>query len=251
MENKKAQLSIFIILALAIVVVLIILFANNQLPIIGQNTSPIRQIQQCSENYIKQALDTLSVQGGTLNPQNYYLYQGNKVEYLCYTEENYKLCIMQKPLLKQAIEDEINKYAAPKIKSCIDSVKADLQSQGYSINMGKINTSVDIIPDHVLVNINSDLSITKTKTDSYKTIKADISSKYYELIMVASSIINWEARYGDSESMNYMIYYPNLKVEKNKQSDGTTIYLLTDKTNLNKFIFATRSVALPAGITGK
>ena len=68
--------------------------------------------------------------------------------------------------------------------------------------------------------------------------------------MIASSISNWEAKYGDSETMNYMIYYPNLKVEKKKQGDGTTIYIITDKESEDKFMFASRSLVLPAGFTG-
>jgi len=68
--------------------------------------------------------------------------------------------------------------------------------------------------------------------------------------MITSSIINWEARYGDSESLSFMMHYPSLKIEKKLQSDGTTIYILTNKNTLDKFMFASRSVALPVGITG-
>ena len=69
--------------------------------------------------------------------------------------------------------------------------------------------------------------------------------------MISSSILNWEARYGDSETMNYMIYYPSIKVEKKKQGDGSTVYIITDRLDLDKFMFASRSMALPAGLTGQ
>ena len=44
-----------------------------------------------------------------------------------------------------------------------------------------------------------------------------------------------------------MNYYHDLNVEKKKQSDGSTIYILTDRNNENKFQFASRSVAWPPG----
>jgi hypothetical protein len=113
-----------------------------------------------------------------------------------------------------------------------------------------MNISVELVPEHILVNIGSDLTITKSKTESYKNMKVDISSKMYELVMIASSILNWEARYGDSESMKYMAYYPEIRVEKKKQGEGSTVYILTDKVSSDKFMFAVRSLVLPSGFTG-
>ena len=46
-----------------------------------------------------------------------------------------------------------------------------------------------------------------------------------------------------------MNYYHDLKVEKNKQTDGSTIYILTERDTENKFQFASRSVAWPPGIS--
>ena len=100
------------------------------------------------------------------------------------------------------------------------------------------------------MNLDSDLRVSKDRTESYKTIKITKTSKLYELVMITTSILNWEARYGDSEIMNYMMYYPELRVEKKKQDEGTTIYILTDKDTSEQFVFASRSVVLPVGITG-
>jgi hypothetical protein len=36
-------------------------------------------------------------------------------------------------------------------------------------------------------------------------------------------------------------------VEKKKQGDGTTVYILTDRDTDEKFYFASRSIAIPAG----
>ncbi len=254
MKNKrgnkanKAQITVFIILALAIVVVLILLFIGRDriASIIGGKT-PVEQIKECMQEPLQTALDKISVQGGSLNPQNYFLYQGNKIEYLCYTEENYVPCVMQKPLLKQSIEEELETYLQPRAKNCIDATKSSLQKNGYTVSSKNPVVKVSLVPGNILVDINTDLSITKSSTETYKSIKTDLSSRLYDLVMITSSILNWEARYGDAETMNYMIYYPSIKVEKKKQSEGTTIYILTDRNTLDKFMFASRSLTIPAG----
>ena len=252
MINKRGQVTIFVILALAIIAVLIFLFVGtDKITTIIKGKPPIEQIKDCVDEPLEKALDTISVQGGSLNPQNYYLYQGNKVEYLCYSDANYERCIMQKPLLKQSIEKELENYLQPRLKNCINAVKTSLQKKGYSVNSKNPEVDVQLIPGNILVEIKSDLQITKDTTVSYKSIKTDYPSKLYSLVIVASNILNWEAKYGDSETVNYMLYYPSLKVEKKKQGDGTTIYILTDRLSLDKFMFATRSVALPPGLIGK
>ncbi len=249
--NKKSQVTVFIILALAIVIVLVLLFVRKDLFTIITGKAPVEQIKDCAEEYAEQAVDVLSVQGGSLGPENYYMYEGNNVEYLCYTEENYKQCVMQKPLLKQSVEKEIENYIKPKVRGCMASVRADLEKQDYSVKLGEVEVDVELVPSNILINVESDFTITKERTESYKSIKTDVSSKLYDLVMIASSISNWEARYGDSETMNYMIYYPLLKVEKKKQGEGTTIYILTDRDTKDKLMFASRSMVIPAGLTGQ
>ena len=74
-----------------------------------------------------------------------------------------------------------------------------------------------------------------------------LDNNLYELASIAESIVEWEATYGDSETTTYMNYYHDLKVEKKKQTDGTTIYIVTNRDTRNKFQFASRSVAWPPG----
>ncbi len=251
-NSKKGQITVFIILALAIVVILILLFiGRDRITSIISGKTPVEQIKECMQEPLKTALDKVTVQGGSLDPKNYYLYQGNKVEYLCYTEENYVQCVMQKPLLKQSIEKELETYLQPRAKNCIDAAKSSLQKKGYSVSSKNPVVKVSLVPGNIMVDIDADLQITKGNTESYKSIKTDLSSKLYDLVMVASSILNWEARYGDAETMSYMIYYPSIKAEKKKQSEGTTIYILTDRTTGDKFMFASRSVVIPPGLTGQ
>ncbi len=250
--NKSAQVTVFIILAIMIAVVLIILFRNKPgINFITKSESPVEKIQNCIKSSAKEGLALLSNQGGIINPKNYYLYEGDKVGYLCYTEQYYQPCVMQKPLLKQDIEKDLKDYIDPKISDCIEAERNSLESQGYSVDYKKPESTVKLAPGNIIIDTNINLRVSKDNTASYRSIKTDISSRIYEFAMTAGSISNWEARYGDSESMAYMLYYPTLKVEKKIQSEGTRIYILTDRNSGEKFTFAIRSVALPSGVTGK
>ena len=244
----KGQITIFIIIALLILIILIVLFARTDLENVFATKSPVQEVENCARVYVEQGIDILSKQGGSINPENYYLYDGNKVEYVCYAEANLQNCVMQKPILKNTIEDELLKYSESKINNCLQEVKKSLEKNGYEVLMKDTKIKIELIPDNVLVDINLDLKITKDGTENYKNLKLGIKSKIYNFIMITSSIMSWETRFGDSETLNYMLYYPSIKVEKKKQGDSSKIYILTDRETDEKFMFAVRSFAIPPGM---
>jgi len=249
-KNKKGQLTIFIILAVVIVVILLILF-YPRLKNIVSGPDVTEDIKKCAEDAAEEVLEKIAVQGGSLEPENYILYQDNKVDYVCYTNEYYKKCTMQKPLLKQDIEKEINDYVKPKAESCIESLKQQLEGRGNSVSVKEINIETSIVPNSIIVTLNAPMSITKSTTSTFNKFKVSIKSELYDLVMIASSISNYEARYGDADTLTYMLYYPDIKVEKKEQSDGSRVYILTSKLTGEKFIFASRSIAWPPGYIGE
>lgn len=248
--NKKSQVTVFIVLAIFIIAILALLLFREQVTEIFVPKSPVEQIEGCTQEFTKEGLEILKFQGGTIEPENYYLYQDNKIDYLCYTQEYYKKCVMQIPLLKEHIETQLVEYIRPNVNECINDLKTNLERQGYSVSYKEPLVLISLVPENVLMEIELDLNIAKDTTESYKTIKTNIPSNMYNFAMIASSISNWEARYGDTEILNYMLYYPDLKVEKKKQNDGTTIYILTDRETQDQFWFASRSVVFPPGVTG-
>lgn len=247
-SSKRSQVTIFIIIALLILIILIVLFARTNLGNIFAGKSSIQQFEDCARVYVEQGIEILSKQGGSINPENYYLYDGNKVEYVCYSEANLQNCVMQKPILKNTIEDEILKYSENKINNCLQEVKKSLEKNGYEVLMKEPKIKIELIPDNVLVDMNLGLKITRDGTENYENLKLGVKSKIYNFIMIASSIMAWETRFGDSETLNYMLYYPSIKVEKKKQGDSSKIYILTDRETEEKFMFAVRSFAIPPGM---
>ena len=198
---------------------------------------------------IKNSIETLSLQGGSISPENYFLYENNRIEYLCYTNEYYIKCVVQQPLLKQHIENEILNDIQSESNVCFSSLRENFESQGFSVSLKSGVTSVELLPNIVVVSYNKDLSLTKDGTERYEKIDVVIKNDLYELMSIANSIIGMEVQYGDSETTIYMNYYHDLKVEKKKQTDGTTVYILTNRDSGDKFQFASRSVAWPPGIT--
>jgi hypothetical protein len=252
-KGGKAQISVFIILAVCLYIVLLLLLTKkSDIVSLFIKESPVDKIERCISEAANDGRIILELQGGSFNPKNNYTYDGSQIEYACYTNQYYKRCVMQKPLLKQSFENELKGYIELKVSDCLAVEKSSLEGNGYVVSMKNPIVQVDIIPRNIIINTDLDLQITKGEaTDSYRNIKANVNSDLYEFLMIASSILNWEARYGDSETMNYMYYYPSIKVEKKTRSDGSRIYILTNRESSEKLMFATRSMVFPPGITGE
>jgi len=250
--GKRGQLTIFIVVAIMIVALGILIFLffpkiQTGLGIVTNN--PNIFIQNCMEDEIKNTVDTISSQGGSINPSNYISYQDEQIEYLCYTNEYYLPCVMQQPLLKQHIENEIKNNIESKKSECLTSLKENFENQGYTVSITGGETIVELLPERIRTTFENDLTLTKDETERFEDLSIVLNNNLYELVTIATSILNTEARYGDSETTVYMNYYHDLKVEKLKQSDGSTIYVLTNRDTNEKFQFASRSIAWPPGIS--
>lgn len=248
--NKKGQLTLFIILAIVVVVlgVLIYMFYPQIQITLGFGAkSPTEFIQLCLEDEIQNNIEELSIHGGSLNPEHYFLYGGEKIEYLCYTEKDYETCVMQQPFLRQHIEEELKNSVEDSSRQCFEKLKESYEGQGYTTKLIFGETDLRLFPNRVVVNFNHTLTLTKEDSERYTEFSMVLNNNLYELVSIAISILNFEATYGDSETTLYMNFYHDLKVEKKKQSDGTTIYILTNRDSGEKFQFASRSIAWPSG----
>jgi flagellar basal body-associated protein FliL len=247
---RGGQVTIFIILALVVVVmgVMVYMFWPQIKSTVGiAPSSPYEFIQTCLQEDMQNAVDKISNQGGSVNPEYYYLYENTKLEYLCYTNEYYKTCAVQQPLLVAHIESEIKKEIEQKAKTCFADLKASYEKQGFTVNMNQGNLNVQLLPKKVVADFNYNLVLKKEASETFNSFKVVLNNNLYELANIAKSITDFEATYGDSETTTYMDYYPEMKIEKKKQSDGTKIYIITERETEAKFQFASRSLAWPGG----
>jgi hypothetical protein len=247
-KPKRSQVTIFIIIAILIVAIVLILLFYPKIKTFVTGEAPTEYIKTCTEESAGEAIKKISIQGGDIEPKKHILYNGNKVSYLCYTNEYYKKCLMQKPFLKKYIEQEINDYVEPRVKACLESVEDEIEARGGSLDIEDTEIKTSIVPNSIIINVKSPMTLVEGEArTSVDEFNVDIDSNMYDLISISSSIANWEARYGDSDPLTYMLYYPNIKIEKNKLSEGSTIYVLEHRKSEDKLVFASRSIALPSG----
>ena len=249
LSQRRAQATIFIIIAVVIVglaVLFFFLLPGTKVTPGFDEQNPAAFIQTCLENQIASVIENVSLQGGSVSPESFILYQDSRVEYLCYTSEYYVPCIVQQPLLKQHIESEIRDGIAADVVSCFKSLKENYEQRNYDFGMTPKGTTVELLPKRIVTNLNYAVTISKGQTKRYESFSVILNNNLYELISIANSIIEWETTYGDAETTAYMTYYHDLKVEK-KGQDSSKIYILTDRNTGEKFQFASRSVVWPSG----
>jgi hypothetical protein len=249
--NSRGQVTIFIILAIIIVAIGVLIYSfypQIKTSLTTQQQNPPSFIQSCLEEKIRNTVELISEQGGSIAPENYALYNDSNVEFLCYTTEYYRPCLIQQPMLKPHIESEIINEIKEDAVACFNSMRESYVKQGYSVDLTEGETLVELLPQRISTNFNYSLTLTKGEnTQKYNSFVVLLDNNLYELTAIANSIIDWESTYGDAEVTTYMTYYHNLKVEKNVLSDGRKVYVLSDRNLGNKFQFAVRSQVWPAG----
>jgi len=250
MRNEKGQVAIFVIVALIIVAIILILLFYPKIPFIqpSAEVSPISFLKSCTAPEIKMQVKELADKGGYRNPEGNLTYGGEAIKYLCYTAENYKTCVVQQPLIKENFEKELNAIMKNKISECVDSLKQEYEKRGYDVSLSRSDAKVSFNPGNILVSISSPMTVKKEESSkSFSGFNIEMESQMYDLLMLSVSIVDYEATYGDSETTLYMQYYPDLKIEKIRLSEGSKIYRLTNVITNETFSFASRSLVWPQG----
>jgi hypothetical protein len=248
--KKRGQTTVFIILAIVIVVfgILIYFLYPKISTVLGLDSEPNSYMQSCIEPSVKEGLSLLAKQGGYTNPEGYILYNGEKIKYLCYTAQYYVPCYVQQPMIRAKFEQELAQMVQSKADECAQDLKKYYEDRGYEVTGGgNALATVAIVSDDVSVFVSAPMTITKDTVQRFDNFRVSIPSKMYSLLLTATSIIDFESTYGGSETTLYMQYYPNLKIQKTKLMDGSTVYTISDVTSEESFSFASRSLAWPPG----
>jgi len=243
---NRGQVTIFIILAVVIAAVLLVVFYPRIKNVFIPSSPPV-QIEDCVKKQLGNFVQEIASHGGSLEPVNFYLYNNKKIDYLCYTNEYYKTCVMQQPFIKQKFEDEISRFISEKAKSCVGELAANYKSKGYSVESRTGNVSVEIVPNSLKIIVSMPVTLTKETSETFDKFIITRPGNMYEILIISQAILNYEARYGDSIPEDFMLLYPNLRIQKLKQSDGSKIYIVEDRDTKDSFTFATRSLSWPEG----
>lgn len=249
MKNKSAQITIFIILGLIIVVSIVIIFLffkPPELKIVDEN-NPQAFIESCTREAVEEAIDLLSKRGGDINPYGYISYKGENIAYLCYNEEFYKSCINQKPLLVEHIENEITNHITPIVAECFFDLKSKLEKR-YSIEESEIKVKTKLQSGHVSVKIDKNFKmIRKNEVRDFNEFRINSFHPIYEFARISMEIVNQEITFCNFDELGFNIVHPEYDVKKFITGDSDIIYNIKDIATGEEFTFAVKSCTLPAG----
>ncbi len=250
-RNKKGQVMIWVILAIALVASMILFFTIDRHPIITtqRDFNANNYIESCVREHVNDAVNEMIPHGGFIEPVNFKVYDDIKIEYLCENIGNYLPCVNQHPMLLNEMKLEIKNYIEPRVEQCFADFKREIESRNGNVEYGPMNIEVSLGPDRVYTNIARRTTITQNgETTTADEYNFEIVNPLYDLGNVAIEIASQEAKYCYFEYVGYMILYPRFSIEKFAMSDSTKIYQIKDKKTNKELNIAIRSCAIPAGI---
>ncbi len=249
--NKKAQIAIWVIIAMVLVASILLYFFVNKTAITTTQTrfNPQQAIEKCAEDAVNEATDIMIPQGGFLEPNYYKLYNSTKIVYLCHTPEYFKACINLHPMLLAEIKEQIKGYIKPKVEQCFNSMKDEADKRNIVVELGEMNLDISLALNRIFVNITRETKITeKGTTSALEDYDFEIVNPIYDLANVAIDITNAETKMCGFDYVLFTLINNNFDIRKNMLSDYTEIYNIKDKQSGKALNIAIRGCAVPMGL---
>jgi hypothetical protein len=250
MENKKGQVTIFIVLAIIIVAgVIVAFFLFGGIDGDSSNSeNPKTFIENCMKEKVEESIDSVMRGGGVVDPFLYQMRNDKLYNYLCYQDSYYTTCVNQFPMLISVAEKEIKEDTLQELGDCFEELRLDLESQGFDVSLGVSSYNISLATGIVGVIIERDLSIVKGgDSQRFSDFSLEILSPIYDLIVIAREIVNQESQFCHFEYSGFMAIYPKYDLKKTDY-DNSKLYRLIDRRSGKQFKFAVRSCVLPPGI---
>ena len=240
---KKGQVTIFIIVGLLIISGVLIFFLWVEPTFISEGVG-VKGFDGCVEDVVEDGIAELEAKAGLIDADFSYAYDGEDLSYLCYAADFYSTCVVQVPFLKKVFDESLEVLIRDDVNDCYEATLNSLRDEGHEVVSGDVDYNVEIEPGAVRVEIDAPVSV---GSQSFARFNVRVNSPIYDMTMIATSLLQFESKYGDADVTSMMIYYPDYYIEKIKRGDGTTIYILEHKIFGNKFKFASRSLVWPVG----
>lgn len=251
--TKKAQITIFVIIGIVIISALIFIFGiiiknSNQQNVYEKN--PKRYVEDCLSNSLKETEETLFATNIYSNiTENYLIYRGNKVPYLCKSSIFYSACINQEPMLMKHYNTRIENLMSEEINNCFLNFKESMIKKGYKIDFQGMNSSIEITPETISLEIDRKTTLTKyNETILINKYFAKTISPLYSLIKTTKTIVDYESTLCEFNQLGWMSKYTGIKVSRFLTSDQSKVYTVSDRVSNNSISFAIKTCVLPAGI---
>lgn len=193
--NKRAQLTVFVILALVLILGIAIFFIvkNSKLnPTISPGENPQGYMEDCVKKALIDVEGKLIDNNGFLNLQNSYInFNNSKVPYYCFAATELTLCTAKHPAISNEIVKQIYTQIKPKIEKCFSDVKD--QFNDYDYKEGALNITIEIMPKTIQAKVSKDISYNKNEQRiNLQKFDNSIGSPLFDFILLGNEIVNQE-----------------------------------------------------------
>jgi len=259
LKSRKSQITIFVIIALIIVVSIAVIFIMVRKPFVEVSASenPSAYLQNCVQSSLETNLNKLSKQGGFYEPPHFVNYNATKVSYLCYTENYDELCVNNHPMLNKEIEEQIAENIKPSVEKCFASLKSELAAYDYK-SSGEMKISAEISPGKVVVSVNKEISFSKNEeTTTLNKFLISANSPLFDFVSLSGKIINQELVVDgrlcdcfeescDADTLGLSLENRGFEISKPVYSENGEIYSIVESSSGKNFEFAVRNCAKEA-----
>ena len=257
-RNKKAQISIWVILGVILIASIILIFllreeAGPEIPGRSEGKYNIESyLKSCLSRDIDDVTNIMIPQGGLLNLRNSVFFNNTNIEYMCYYQGYWDPCINQHPVLIQEIKKDILSYITPKAELCLNDIKEDLENKNIKVALedsSPLKINIDFSDDRIFIELNKKMTIKNNEeTRDFEKFDFQFSSPIFNLANIAIEIADQEAKYCYFEYVGYSIIYPRYQISLFTMSDSTRIYTIKDTKTKKEMNIAIRGCALPQGL---
>ncbi|MBT7706247.1 hypothetical protein HN747_02255 [archaeon] len=257
MGEKRGQVTIFVILGLAIVGLIFLasfLFlsdtpADEENPLSSQapKTNSQNFIEECITPNLEDAIDKIILQGGyTYNKLPSLVYKFEDVSYLCYTSNYDENCVNLEPMFTGAVESELESYLLANISSCFDKL-LEVYSE-YDSVIGSTELDVKILPQKINLDLQKSIDITESGSQiSFEDFSFNINSPLYTFLTMATEISNAETLCNCGEESCNPDYFKidefnrGFTTSRFTGSSGEKVYTIKYLRTGDEFNFAVRN----------
>lgn len=251
MNDKKGQVTIFIILGIVIVggIFFVIILGDREVEVVAPiDLGPRDSVVSCIEDAVEDSVVMIMENGGEIVASQSILYDNDTWNYLCYQADYYQGCYNIHPMLEMQIEREIEIDVGVDVQTCFNIMEDEFVDRGFSVDIGTLNYSVDLLPGFIRVNLKRDVDISgESGALSFDDFGFEVQSPIYDLVRVARDIVNSESQFCYFEYNGYMLLYPSFDIRRFDYMDSK-MYQVIDRWTGAEFKFAVRSCAFAPGV---
>ena len=257
MMNKRGQITVFVIVGIMILVTVFLVFyflgdrikKQSDVDVVFDESSlePLQDyIGDCIEKNGNEAIEMVLRQGGDISPGFYQIYHGEKLSFLCHTD-NYTACYNRRPFLDAHIESEINDYMSGKLNECInlDSIK----SEGFNVQGWDMNVKTSIGRYNIIVTLDYPVTISKGNTRiSENRFSKTFNVPLGRIIEAVKDVVEYDSNPNSVPLFNFDVisyaYRTNGEIEIQIDSvEQSKIYKVKTRDNPHIFQFADKKWA--------